>query len=223
VAVISVMTRGSVDGLEFGRVLGEDRATMDHTPKSPFVFFEGCFAKAKALKLPHADSMVLITATPEAKPSGRIVLLKGVIPGTGFRFYTNYESRKSLELAENPQAQLLFYWEPFGRQIRIEGKVHRLSEKDSDEYWFSRPRGSRIGALASDQSRPLDSMDSLRKKAARLEQEYEGREVNRPAHWGGFELVADYFEFWEDRPDRLHERITYTKAGAEWKIGRLNP
>jgi pyridoxamine 5'-phosphate oxidase len=196
---------------------------MDRTPKSPFAFFDGCFAKATALKLQHPDSMVLITATPDAKPSGRVVLLKGITPETGFRFYTNYESRKASELEANPQAQLLFYWPAFGRQIRIEGKVKRLSEKDSDEYWSSRPRGSRIGALASDQSRPLDSMETLRAKAARLEQEYKDKEIQRPKDWGGFELVADYFEFWEDRPDRLHERITYTKDGAEWKIGRLNP
>jgi pyridoxamine 5'-phosphate oxidase len=217
------MTRGSVDGLEFGRILGEDRAIMDRTPKSPFVFFDGCFAKAKALKLQHPDSMVLITATPDAKPSGRVVLLKGVVPERGFRFYTNYESRKASELEANPQAQLLFYWPAFGRQIRVEGKVKRLSEKDSDEYWNSRPRGSQIGALASDQSRPLDSMDSLRKKAAQLEQKHEGKEIKRPKDWGGYELEPNYFEFWEDRPDRLHERITYTKDGAEWKIGRLNP
>jgi pyridoxamine 5'-phosphate oxidase len=196
---------------------------MDSLPKSPFHFFAECFAKATATNPLHPDSMVLITSTLDAKPSGRVVLLKGVIPEKGFRFFTNYESRKATELFANPQAQLLFYWPSIGRQIRIEGKVSPTPEKESDLYWLSRPRGSRIGAMASQQSWPLESMEALRDRAAELEKEYEGQEIKRPANWGGFDLHADYFEFWEDRPDRLHERITYVREADGWTTGRLNP
>lgn len=192
-------------------------------PASPYEFFDACFAKAKSLKLKLPESMVLVTATPDAKPSGRVVLLKEVIRDRGFRFYTNFDSRKSAELLANPQAQLLFYWSAFGRQIRIEGKVRKVSDADSDAYWATRPRGSQIGALASEQSHELDSMEKLRARAETLTKKYDGKEIPRPKNWGGFELEADYFEFWEDRADRLHERITYTREGSGWKIGRLNP
>lgn len=167
--------------------------------------------------------MVLITATPDAKPSGRMVLLKGVGPDGGFQFYTNFESRKAGELIANPRAQLLFYWPIHGRQIRIEGRIERLSEAESDAYWDSRPRESRIGGIASDQSRPLGSMAEMEKRVAELTRQFEGKDVPRPANWGGFELVPEYFEFWEDRPNRLHERITYTRADGGWKVGRLWP
>lgn len=190
---------------------------------SPYDFFDECFARAKGAALPQFDSMVLVTATRDAKPSGRMVLLKGVVRDRGFRFYTNFESRKSGELLSNPQAQLLFYWPTFGRQIRIEGSIERLTNADSDAYWFSRSRGSRIGAIVSQQSRPLGSETDMRAKVEATTREYEGKEIPRPPNWGGFELVADYFEFWEDRPDRLHERMTYRKSGTNWTMGRLWP
>ncbi len=167
--------------------------------------------------------MVLITATPDAKPSGRMVLLKSVDRENGFKFYTNFESRKAGELLSNPQAQLLFYWPTLGRQIRIEGKIARLSDAESDTYWASRERGSQIGGMASLQSRPLDSPADMDEKVAQLTKQFEGKPIPRPESWGGFELFADYFEFWEDRASRLHERITYTRTAKSWNIGRLWP
>lgn len=190
---------------------------------SPFQFFDECFTKAKSLNLPQFDAMVLMTATKNAKPSGRVVLLKGVVPEVGFLFFTNYESHKAKELFENGQAELLFYWPQFGRQIRIEGVVTKASEKVSDEYWATRPRDSQIGGIASKQSSPLGSMDELRAHVKRVEKEYEGKPVRRPANWGGFELRADRFEFWEDGAYRLHERIVYERDGKGWKTSRLYP
>lgn len=192
-------------------------------PLSPYDFFSNCFQKAKDLSLPQYDSMVLITATRDAKPSGRIVLLKGVVPDRGFRFFTNHKSRKASELLSNPKAQLLFYWPVLGRQIRVEGKIESIPKTDSDGYWNTRPRGSQIGAIASQQSQPLGSIEEMSTVVAALTKKWESQEIPRPENWGGFELVADYFEFWEDRESRLHERITYTLSFGRWVTGRLWP
>lgn len=196
-----------------------DRATYEN----PFDFFDDCFQKAKVQNLPQHDAMVLITATPEAKPSGRMVLLKGVTKGRDFRFFTNYESRKAGELFANSQAQLLFYWPALGRQIRVEGKVEKLSDADSDAYWQTRGRGSQVGGMTSLQSRPLDAYEKLSGIVEKKTREWDGKEIPRPESWGGFALIVDYFEFWEDRADRLHERITYQRSGEGWVTGRLWP
>ena len=191
---------------------------------NPFQFFDECFGKAKSLQLSQFDAMVLITANKKAKPSGRMVLLKGVVQDVGFRFFTNFDSRKSSELFENPQAQLLFYWPQFGRQIRIEGVISQVSDQISDEYWATRPRDSQIGGIASQQSRELSSMDELRAAVKRVEKEYEGKSIPRPKNWGGFELKANRFEFWEDGAYRLHERLIYERDGKSgWKMSRLYP
>ena len=189
---------------------------------SPFDFFDQCFAEAKRRALPQHDAMALITATASATPSARMVLLKGVQNET-FRFFTNYGSRKASELAENPRAQLLFYWPGLGRQIRVEGTVERTNAADSDAYWYSRRRESRIGAIASHQSQELASLDDLRARVAEVEAKYEGREVPRPEFWGGFSLTPSRFEFWEDGEFRLHERIIYERADSGWVTHRLNP
>lgn len=192
-------------------------------PESPFEFFDLCFKKAEALQLPQVNAMVLITATKDAKPSGRMVLLKSVIPDRGFQFFTNYDSRKGRELSENPLAELLFYWPALGRQIRVEGRVERTSAIESDAYFKSRARMSQIGAMASLQSRPLGSEEELRAKVEKLSQEFAEKEISRPVNWGGFDFIADRFEFWGDREDRLHERMTYVKTGVSWELGRLWP
>jgi pyridoxamine 5'-phosphate oxidase len=167
--------------------------------------------------------MALITASADGVPSGRMVLLKEIDSDGGFRFYTNHQSRKAVELSENPRAQLLFYWPTLGRQIRIEGRVARVPDPDSDAYWSSRPRGSQIGGLVSRQSRPLPSLEEMETRVAEATREYEGREIPRPKNWGGFSLRPNYFEFWRDRESRLHERVVYELEKGAWKTGRLWP
>lgn len=190
---------------------------------SHYEVFEEWFNEAREAALPQYESMALITATREGKPSARMVLLKGLVGGC-FRFFTNYDSRKAREMDANPQVQLLFYWPALGKQIRIEGKVRKVSAKDSDEYFMTRSRESRLGAIASHQSRPLDSMESLQKKFAEVEKDFSGQEVTRPAGWGGYELDPEYFEFWRDGENRLHERIIFEKSkNGTWSSSRLWP
>jgi pyridoxamine 5'-phosphate oxidase len=138
-------------------------------------------------------------------------------------FYTNTASRKGEELAANPRAALNFHWKSLRRQIRIEGSVTPVSSQEADAYFHSRPRDSRIGAWASDQSRPLDDRETLKARIAKLEAQYPGEDVPRPAHWSGYRLAPDYFEFWQDRPFRLHDRIVFTAADGGWTRSRLYP
>jgi pyridoxamine 5'-phosphate oxidase len=163
--------------------------------------------------------MALATATPEGRPSVRMVLMKG-FDERGFVFYTNYGSRKALELEANPRAALLFHWP--GRQVRIEGRMERVSREESVAYARSRPRGSQLSALASPQSRPIESRRELEQRVADLARQYPG-EIPVSRNWGGFRVVAESYEFWEHRPDRLHDRIRYTGAGDGWLIERLGP
>ena len=167
--------------------------------------------------------MTLSTATANGQPSARIVLLKG-IDHRGFVFYTNYESRKGLELAENPRAALLFYWDPLGRQVRIEGVVQRTSPEESAVYIGSRARGSQLSALSSPQSSSVAGRDALEERVAELTKRYEGGELPIPDWWGGFRVAPDSYEFWQHREDRLHDRLRYTPAGGDtWEIVRLAP
>lgn len=167
------------------------------------------------------DAVALATATSDGAPSVRMVLLKGV-DDRGFTFFTNYDSRKGRELAENPRAALLFYWPGPGRQVRVEGSVEKVSAAESDAYFATRPRGGQIAALASRQSEPLESREALEARFAELDAAYPN-EVPRPAHWGGFRLVPETYEFWQHRDNRMHDRLRYRRDAGAWVIERLSP
>jgi pyridoxamine 5'-phosphate oxidase len=187
----------------------------------PFKQFARWFDDALRAELHLPNAMTLATANSAGRPSARVVLLKGV-DADGFVFYTNYESRKARELAVNPYASLVFLWTPMERQVRIEGVVEKVSAEESDEYFDSRPLGSRLGAWASPQSMPLPSRLTLASKVAAIMLRY-GTAPPRPPHWGGYRVRPDAIEFWQGRPDRLHDRLRYVKQDTSWKIERLAP
>jgi pyridoxamine 5'-phosphate oxidase len=177
-------------------------------------------AVSEGLAEPHA--MALATASPDGAPSVRIVLLKG-IDDRGIQFFTNYESRKGRELEANPRAAVTLYWPPLDRQVRMEGPVERLSAEESDAYFTSRPRGSRLGAWASRQGTAISAREDLERALAEAEQRYPGDEIPRPEYWGGYRLTPEAIEFWEGRPNRLHERMHFLREGDGWKLERLSP
>ncbi len=188
----------------------------------PVEQFRRWFEEALAADLHEPNAMIVATASPDGLPSARVVLLKG-FDDRGFVFYTNYEGRKGRELEENPRAALLFYWGELERQVRIEGTASRVSEEESDAYYASRPRGSRLGALASEQSRVVGSREVLEGRIRTLEAEYEGRDVPRPAFWGGYRVEPEAMEFWQGRENRLHDRLVYRRGDGGWKMERLQP
>jgi pyridoxamine 5'-phosphate oxidase len=188
----------------------------------PIVQFHEWFEKVIEADLHEPNAMILATATGEGRPSARTVLLKGY-DERGFVFYTNYEGRKARELEANPLCALLFYWGELERQVRIEGRVSRLSVEESDAYFLSRPRGSRLGAWASEQSRPVKDRSVLEERVKALEAEYEGREIPRPPYWGGYRVEPEVIEFWQGRENRLHDRIVYRRDEERWKRERLQP
>lgn len=188
---------------------------------SPFDQFEIWMHEAIGLPVAEPTAMTLATADAGGKPHARIVLLKG-FDAQGFVFYTNYQSHKGNELADNPQASLLFFWQPLERQVRIEGVVEKVSDQESDEYFHSRPLGSRLGAWASAQSQPT-TIESLQAKVESVTTEY-GESPPRPPHWGGYRVRPTYFEFWQGRPSRLHDRLSYKQTtDGQWAIERLSP
>ncbi len=188
----------------------------------PIKQFSKWFGDAIAAQVPEANAMSVSTVGSNGRPSSRILLIKDV-DSRGFTWFTNYDSRKGHELAQNAYAALLFYWIELERQVRIEGRVERISDAENDSYFQSRPLKSRLGAIASAQSRPVESRELLEAQFAQAERQY-GEQPQRPAHWGGYRLLPDYIEFWQGRPSRLHDRIAYSlQADGSWKRQRLQP
>jgi len=189
----------------------------------PFARFQEWMEEAWAHEPEDANAMTLATATPDGTPAARIVLLKGT-DQRGFVFYTNKESRKGEELAANARAAVLFHWKPLGRQVRIEGYVEHVADAEADAYYATRPRISRLGAWASDQSRVLPDRAELERRLAANEARYPSDDIPRPPHWSGYRIIPQRFEFWQNMPFRLHDRTVYARApDGGWTIGKLYP
>lgn len=199
------------------------QATLDEADAlpNPFDLFDRWFQQALGAQLAEPNAMTLATVNAQGRPSARIVLIKGV-DARGFSFFTNYESRKGQELAANPYASLLFHWTELERQVRIEGRVERCAPEESDTYYRSRPVGSKLGAWASPQSRVISDRQMLESRVKEYEAQH-GQDPSRPPFWGGYRLVPDYFEFWQGRASRLHDRLVYKKVEGHWEICRLAP
>jgi pyridoxamine 5'-phosphate oxidase len=189
----------------------------------PFELFDEWMEEARASEPNDPDAMAFATADAHGRPSVRMVLLRRYGPG-GFGFFTNLDSRKGVELAENPWGALAVHWKSLRRQVRAEGPVEQVSDEEADSYFLSRSRESRIGSWASDQSRPLESRALFEKRYAEAQVEFDGQDVPRPPRWSGFRLIPQRIEFWSDRPHRLHERHLFTRlAGGGWDEGLLYP
>ena len=210
-----------IDGLR--REYASAGLSEDDLDADPFKQFEKWFRQAVGAKIDLPDAMTLATATKDAMPSARIVLLRG-FDERGFVFYTDYKSQKGRELSENPRAALVFYWRELDRQVRITGEVSVVSRKESESYFQSRPVGSRLAALASKQSEVLPNRQVLEDKFNQLMETYGEKEISLPPYWGGFRVSPDWVEFWQGRPNRLHDRLRYTRQpNGDWQIDRLSP
>ena len=188
----------------------------------PFALFDAWFAEARERELNDPEAMALATSTPDGRPSVRMVLLKGHGP-QGFDFYTNLDSRKGGELEANPNAAICLHWKSLRKQVRAEGRIERVSDEEADAYFATRARDSRLGAWASEQSRPLDRRETFEERFAEVKARFDGQDVPRPPRWSGFRLVPHAIEFWADRQFRLHERRLFTRAGEGWTEGLLYP
>lgn len=196
--------------------------TQETLGPDPLAVFESWFTEAQGLDPRFADAMTLATATPDGRPTARTVLYKGLSDG-GVCFVTNYESRKGHELEQNPRAALVFFWPSLNRQIRIEGRVERMSQAWSDRYFAARARSSQIGAWASAQSQVIHSREVLEARLAEAEARFRDQPVPRPPYWGGYRLVPERIEFWLGQDARLHDRFSYQSAPGGWKVERLSP
>ncbi|MFL5753426.1 MAG: pyridoxamine 5'-phosphate oxidase [Bacteroidia bacterium] len=190
--------------------------------EDPLIQFEAWFREAVNAPAQSPNAMVISTATKEGKPSARIVLLRN-FNEEGFVFYTNYQSKKADELQENPKAALTFFWPELERQVRIEGTIEKQNGKESDEYFLMRPDGSKLGAWSSPQSRVIKNRNILEENYTKKEEEFKGGLIPRPPYWGGYVLKPCFFEFWQGRPNRMHDRLSYTLIEEKWKIERLAP
>ena len=199
------------------------RLDKEDVDADPFRQFHAWLAEAIEAQVPEPTAMTLATVDAPGRPSARIMLLKA-LDERGFVFYTNYESRKGTELAARPQAALTFFWKELERQVRIEGAVERMGSAEALKYFLMRPRASQLAAWASAQSRPLSSRSLLEDEFARLKQKFGEGRIPLPSFWGGYRVVPDAFEFWQGRPNRLHDRFSYALAdGGQWRIERLAP
>lgn len=203
------------------------RAAQANTAKifgrdDPIALFKAWMAEARAAELNDSNAMTLATADGSGFPDARMVLLKDV-DARGFCFFTNLESEKSAQLLVNPQAALCFHWKSLRRQVRVRGRAEQVSAAESDAYFASRARGSQLGAWSSDQSRPVADRAALEDKVAEIEARFEGKDIPRPAFWGGWRVIPERIEFWRDRPYRLHDRMAFEKDGTGWATSRLFP
>jgi len=193
--------------------------TIDPNPIEQFRLW---LDDARASELAEPDAMTLATASPLCRPSARVVLLRG-LDERGFVFFTNYESAKGHELEKNPHAAAVFYWGKLQRQVRIEGSVSKVAPEESDAYFESRPRGHRLSAWASAQSTVIPSREYLESRVASFDSEFAGHDIERPPYWGGYRITPERIEFWQGRPDRLHDRFLFTRSAERWHMERLSP
>ena len=208
---------------ELRREYNSDGLRESDAAENPFDQFELWFQQAVDAKIDLPDAMTLATASKDGLPSARIILLRG-FDDRGLVFFTDYQSQKGQELAENPRAALVFYWRELDRQIRVSGTVNTVSHEESEKYFRSRPVGSQLAALASNQGEVIPNRQKLESKYKQLVETYRHKEVPIPPYWGGFRLSPHWFEFWQGRPNRLHDRLRYTRRSDEgWKIERLSP
>ena len=200
------------------------KATLDilNTEEDPIQQFRSWFNEARKAQVPEPSAMIVSTASPDGKPSARVLLLKD-ITDKGFVFFTNYNSRKGKEIEKNPYASFTFFWPELERQVRIEGKLRKVKSSASDAYFSSRPRGSQIGAWASPQSEEIPNREVLETQEQKYQESFKGKDIPRPEHWGGYELIPDHLEFWQGRQSRLHDRIVYLLENELWSRKRLAP